>query len=438
MRGFALTLLIGVAVSMFTAITVTRTILLLLVNTGVGRNLSAWGATRMWVPRMNVVGRRNAWFLLSGLLIVPGLIFALMGGFKPGIDFTGGSELTLRFAQPVTRSQVERAVAAQGVQDPVAQIAEGNTVFVRLPGVGPQAEVSQQRANDIVERLGQQFPGVTQVGFERIGSSISAELTRNAFTSILFSSILIVLYLATRFAIGGFANGLKFGICAIIAMLHDVLIVVGAFAILGYFLNWKVDLLFVTAALTVIGFSVHDTIVVFDRIRENLRHRARGESFEDLVNKSINETFARSVNTSVTVLLTLLALLILGGPVIRPLNVALFIGILSGTYSSIFNAAPLVVVWERLAGRKGTISPVGLPRATPQPAAAGGPGGGRTPVPPLRPTPPEARQTSSGARAYGTDGADGNGAAPGANGQDETSSRPRPGTPQPQRRKRRM
>lgn len=419
-RGFALTLLIGVAVSMFTAITVTRTILLLLVNTAVGRNLSAWGVSRSYVPRLNVIGRMRFWFALSILLIVPGVIYALMGGIKPGIDFTGGSEMTLQFTRPVTRGEVERVVAAQGVEDPIAQIAEGNLVYVRMP------QITQQKADALTTALAAQFPGVTAQGFESIGSSISTELTHNALTAILFSSILIVLYLATRFAIGGFGNGLKFGICAIIAMLHDVGILIGAFAILGHFLNWKVDSLFVTALLTVIGFSVHDTIVIFDRIRENLRHRARGESFEDLVNRAINDTFARSINTSVTTMLVLTALLIWGGPVIRPLNAALLIGIISGTFSSIFNAAPLVVVWERLAGRRGAVSAV-APRAA-QPVPAGG--GGRTAIPPLTPSP-----AATDRPATASDGAP-NGATPGSD--TSNPARPRPSTPPGQRRKRRM
>lgn len=426
-RGFALTLLIGVAISMFTAITVTRTILLLMVNTGIGHNPRAWGVHRIFIPRMDVVGRRNLWFAFSLLVILPGLYFLTVGGFKPGIDFTGGSEMTLKFTRPVQRAEVERIVRSQGIEEPVVQIAQENTVYIRTP------EIDQAKADTVTTALSSGLGGATREGFEVIGSSISQELTRNAFTSILFSSILIVLYLATRFAIGGFVNGMKFGICAIIAMLHDVLVVVGLFAILGYFLNWKVDTLFVTAALTVIGFSVHDTIVIFDRIREHLRHRARGESFEELVNKSINETFARSVFTSLTVLITLLSLIILGGDVIRPLNVALFIGVLSGTYSSIFNAAPLVVVWERLAGRhRGGIAAAsvgGGPRPA-QPATAGGPsGGGRVSVPPL--TPSATDRPGPAAPANGTaatpDGSSGHG-----------PHRTRPSAPPAPRRKRRM
>jgi SecD/SecF fusion protein len=237
-RGFALTLLIGVAVSMFTAITVSRTLLLLLVRTRAGQNLQAWGVNRVWSPRLNVVSKRSRYYVLSVAVIVPGLIFAFMGGFKPGIEFTGGSEMTLRFARPqgITRGAIEQAVAAQGVRDPIAQIAEDGIVFVRVPQENGR-QISGSEAARIVEGLNTRFNGVTQEGFESIGSSISRELTRNAVTAITLSSIFILLYLASRFAIGGFVNGLKFGTCAIITMLHDVALLVGAFVVLGYFLQ---------------------------------------------------------------------------------------------------------------------------------------------------------------------------------------------------------
>ncbi len=161
------------------------------------------------------------------------------------------------------------------------------------------------------------------------------------------------------FGIGGFVAGLRLGTSAVAALLHDVLVLIGAFAILGYFLGWEIDSLFVTALLTVIGFSVHDTVVIFDRVRENLRHKARGEAFEPLVNRSINQTLARSLNTSLTVMMTLVALVVLGGQTTRLLNVALLIGIISGTYSSIFNAASILVDWENwLARRQAAARPV--------------------------------------------------------------------------------
>jgi SecD/SecF fusion protein len=349
-RGFALTLLIGVLLSMFTAITVTRTFLIL-----IRPSQASWGGG-IWRPTLNVVSRRKIWYVASVLVIIPGLVLAGMGGFRKGIEFTGGSELTLSLPQPTTREAIEKAVAAQGFKDASAQVAgkqgDSTTVYVRLPKEEGKPETSAAEADTLVQSLQGEFPGATRQGFDLIGSSISSELTRNAFNSVLLSSLFIVLYLAFRFASAGFATGLKFGVAAIIAMLHDIGVLVGVFCALGYFLNWKVDSLFVTAALTVIGFSVHDTIIIFDRIRENQKRHGATESFSEIVSESINETFARSVYTSGTVLMTLLALLILGGPVIRPLNAALFVGILSGTYSSIFNAAPLVIDWDRLFGKK--------------------------------------------------------------------------------------
>ena len=418
-RGFALTLLIGVALSMFTAITVTRTLLLLLVNSGIGRNTASWGVNRTWQPRFSVVKNRAKFYLISVLLIVPGLVFAFIGGFKPGIDFTGGTEIRLQFPTAVTRTAVEDAIRKQGIEDPSAQIAGDNAVYVRLPRQ-KTGEVTQPQTQVLVQELQKDFPGVTAPEYSLIGSSISAELARNAFVSVFFSSLFIVFYLAFRFAIGGFANGIKFGVAAIIAMLHDVLILIGMFAILGYFLNWKVDSLFVTAALTVIGFSVHDTIVIFDRIRENLKGKSGRADFGELISKSINETFARSINTSLTVVLTLLALLIFGGPVIRPLNAALLIGILSGTYSSIFNAAPLVFDWQRRFGKGGTT--VQLAGVTP------GLGGPRTPTPGVssRPAAPAPRSVSNG-----------DGSNPSADTNADGTTRP-PLPPGPRPRKRRM
>ena len=416
-KGFALTLLIGVAISMFTAIVVSRTFLLLLVRGGSGaaQNLSLWGINRQWHPRMNVVQSRPVWYGLSLLVIVPTVIFAALGGFKPGIDFTGGTELTLHFTQPVGRAEVESAVAAAGYPDSAAQIAGGDTVFVRLPETKTKATITKSDADALTANLAQKFPGVTQEGFEHIGSSISGELTRNAILSIFLSSAFIVLYLAFRFAVGGFASGLKYGIAAVIAMLHDVLVLIGVFCVLGYFLNWKIDSLFVTAALTVIGFSVHDTIVIFDRIRENLRERHKNEDFGTLVNESIRETFARSVNTSATVVMTLLALLIFGGPVIRPLNAALLIGIISGTYSSIFNAAPLVVDWQKrfggatkkTGGTTRSVTPSSAPRpATPSTATT-------TVTKTTAPSPPSSTPDSDGGSAYGDQPGSGLGGAPG-------------------------
>ena len=370
-RGFALTLLIGVIVSLFSAITVTRTLLYLLVDAGIGNNTALFGLnTRSLVGEtnetetrtgVNIIGRRRFFYALSLAIIVPGLIFWAMGGLKKSIEFTGGSQIQVQYPQPTTQAAVKSALAGAGFRENLVQMANGGAVaIVSVPaistGANPQeSPVYQNLAKALGVETATGAPGPNQqLAFDNVGGIISREVTSRAFQAVVIASLLIVLYLATVFGIGGFVAGLRLGTSAIVALLHDVLVLIGVFAILGYFLNWEIDSLFVTALLTVIGFSVHDTVVIFDRVRENLRHRQRGETFEHLVNRSIQQSLARSINTSLTVIMTLLALVFLAGPTTRLLNVALLIGIISGTYSSIFNAASILVDWENwLARRRG-------------------------------------------------------------------------------------
>ncbi|MDO8586837.1 MAG: protein translocase subunit SecD [Armatimonadota bacterium] len=375
-RGFAITLAIGVLISMFTAITVTRTILHLLVGAEWAQSESAgrrlFGLGDSWIARrgrhFDIIGKRAYYFIFSTLVIIPGLIFWYSGGLKKSIEFTGGSSLTVTFEQPVNSDRIVSAMEAigyPGSQALISQQKQGGRerymAFIRMKRLNVPENVPSEKAaaartaeqqrvqNELQKRIGE----FEIQEYSEVGPTVSKELTTKAIVAVALASIAIVMYLSFRFAIGGFLNGLKFGTCAVIALIHDVLVVLGASAIFGHFFGWEIDSLFVTALLTVIGFSVHDTIVVFDRIRENLKHRMRGESFEQLANRSILQTFARSVNTSFTVVLTLLALLLFGGPVIKHFIAALLVGIISGTYSSIFNATPLVVVWENLSGDKG-------------------------------------------------------------------------------------
>lgn len=363
-KGFAVTLSIGVLISMFTAITVTRTILHLLVGAEWAQSETAgrrlFGLGDSWVARsgrhFNIIGKRAYYFILSAVFIIPGLIFIYLGGIKPSIEFTGGSALTVSFDKPVNSDKIAGAMKAIGYEGSQAQISrqdEDYLAFIRMKELPKSGAAKARELRRIQGELGKRIGPVELQEFSEVGATISKELTNKAFYAVILASLAIVLYLSFRFAIGGFVNGLKFGVCAVIALIHDVLIVGGASAIFGYFMGWEIDSLFVTALLTVIGFSVHDTIVVFDRVRENLKHRLRGETFEELANRSILQTFARSINTSFTVVLTLLALLIFGGPVIKHFVAALLVGIISGTYSSIFNATPLMVVWENLAGDRG-------------------------------------------------------------------------------------
>jgi SecD/SecF fusion protein len=358
-QSFAFTLAIGVAISMFTAITVTRTFLHLLVNQRWAQNPNLFGLGTSWFARtgrqLNVVGKRNWYFALSALVIIPGLIFWSTSGLKPGIEFKPGTSLQMTFPRPVTVTEVSGIVSSLGVEN-TAQISKGTTAFIRtplVPGNTPKESADYTtRIDGIKAALTKQIGPISKVQTSTVGPTVSEELARNAILAVAIASLAIILYLSFRFAIGGFANGIKFGVCAIAATSHDVLLMTGLFAAMGYFLKWEIDTLFVTALLTMIGFSTHDTIVVFDRIRENLKHRLKGEDYEALTNRSILQTFARSINTSFTVILTLAALAAFGGPIIRHFYVALLVGVVSGTYSSIFNATPLVVVWEGIAARR--------------------------------------------------------------------------------------
>ncbi|MEK7450360.1 MAG: protein translocase subunit SecF [Patescibacteria group bacterium] len=290
---------------------------------------------------MNIIGHRNWYFGLSLLVLIPGIIAILLWGLNLSIDFTGGSRIALSFQETVnadTVSTVKKILTEQKVKVYIIE-KSNNLVFIRT------STIDEKENSKFMEELSKKFV-VKENSFETIGPTIGAETTSNAIKAVIVASILIVLYITWAFRkVPKPASSFKFGVCAIIALIHDVLVVVGVFAILGHFLNVEVDSLFLTAVLTIIGFSVHDTIVVFDRIRENLI-KTGGMSFAKIVNDSILQTLDRSLNTSLTVILVLLALLLFGGESIRWFVVALLIGIISGTYSSIFNASPLLVVWH--------------------------------------------------------------------------------------------
>ena len=213
-------------------------------------------------------------------------------------------------------------------------------------------QINEKQNTAVLKKLQAKIKDIKQDEFETIGPTVGSEITWNAIKSIFFASILIVLYIAWSFrTVPKQTSSWRFGVCAIIALIHDILVLVGIFSILGHVLNVEIDSLFVTAMLTVIGFSVHDTIVVFDRIRENLRHTIN-IPFAQVVNDSILQTLVRSLSTSLTALLVLITLLIFGGATIHWFIVALIIGITSGTYSSIFNASQLLILWQELKDKK--------------------------------------------------------------------------------------
>ncbi|CAN5170683.1 protein translocase subunit SecF [soil metagenome] len=291
---------------------------------------------------LNIIGRKNLYFIISLLVIIPGLISLLLYGLKLSIEFTGGSRTIFTFSKPVTSATSDKvkAIFTQEKIEVATIQPAGKDIIVKATPIDEKQDVK------LLNDLKKLDSSVKQESFESIGPTIGAETTTKAFYSILLAAALIVLYIAISFRkVPKPASSLRFGICAIIALLHDVLVVLGIFSLLGHFLNVEVDSLFITAVLTVIGFSVHDTIVVFDRIRENLL-RVSGVPFGTIVNNSILQTIVRSLNTSLTAMLVLLTLLIFGGESVRWFVVALLLGIASGTYSSIFNASPLLVAWH--------------------------------------------------------------------------------------------
>jgi len=288
---------------------------------------------------MNVIGRRKLWFAISLVVIIPGLISLLLWGLKPGIDFAGGQ--VMEIAGTSDQAFVRETLTQVGARDIVITTTGEGRLLARYRD--SEGKDSTKTSGEIKTLL--EVKGAVPTSFESIGPAVSRDITRNAFVSVGLASLVIVFFIAYAFRnTPPPVSPLSFGITAVIALLHDTLVVVGIFSLLGHFANVEIDSLFVTAVLTAIGFSVHDTIVVYDRIRENLK-RSTG-TFEVIVNDSIVETMARSLATSLTVIFTLLALLIFGGETIRLFVFALLIGIFSGTYSSIFNAAPMLVTWH--------------------------------------------------------------------------------------------
>ncbi|MFI5265227.1 MAG: protein translocase subunit SecF [Candidatus Levyibacteriota bacterium] len=298
---------------------------------------------------MNIIKHKNIFFLISGIVIVPGLISVFLFGLKPAIDFTGGSVGEFQIspqkysgqANLPSVNQIKNIVQNKNVQ--VHSIQQtGSTFLIRTNSL------DQKQHDQLVLTLKKSFQNVKENSFQTVGATIGGETEANALKAVLIASVAITLYIAFTFRkVSHPVASWKFGVAAIVALLHDVLVVLGIFSILGVLFQVEVDALFITALLTVMGFSVHDTIVVFDRIRENLRKNPR-LPFEETVNNSMMETMNRSLNTSLTVVLVLFMLLLYGGGSTKWFIIALLIGIISGTYSSIFNASPLLVLWYQI------------------------------------------------------------------------------------------
>lgn len=293
----------------------------------------------------NFVERRPIWFIMSLIAILPGILLMLWSLASTGaplplsIDYTGGTLWELRFDEPVDPMMVREIFVQADYPDTTAFLVEDErTVQVKLKNIdGPQKEV-------LKSALAASSMGAPEErSFRSIGPSIGSEVSRAAVIAIAVAALLILIYIAIVFR--SVPNPIRYGICAVIALVHDVLIMVTFMLVMYWLLGWEVDALFLTAALTVIGFSVNDTIVVFDRIRENLK-RYRTENFAAVANRSLIETAQRSVATQVTALFVLVAILVLGGATLQKFMAVLIVGLISGTYSSMFNATPLLVAWE--------------------------------------------------------------------------------------------
>lgn len=288
---------------------------------------------------LNIVGKRYYWFLLSLIIILPGLYSLATHGLRLSIDFTGGTLWELQMSQPVQPEEAKAVLAEHGFGDSLVQTTQDNGLMIRMK----ELKEGSPEKNEIVSDLKAAFGEFKELRIESVGPTLGNEIRNRALIAVFFASVGILAYIA--YAFRNTKNPFLYGIAAIIGMLHDVAIVVGIFSILGWVSGVEIDSLFVTALLTVIGFSVHDKIVVFDRIRENLARRA-GRTFEQTVNYSVVQTLVRSLNTSLTVVFTLLALYLLGGETIKYFLLALLIGIVSGTYSSIFTSSQIVVIWQ--------------------------------------------------------------------------------------------
>lgn len=295
--------------------------------------------------KLQIIKNRKYYYFFSGALFLISILSLIAWGLKPGLDFTGGSQMELNFSG--TRPQVadmQAALAPLDLGQVIVQPANTQEIILKFKAVSE--EDHQKVLSAVKEKFAVDGNAVKENQFDSIGPVIGRELLNKSWAMMLIATLAIIAYIGFAFRkVSKPLTSWKYGVSAVLALAHDLIIVTGLFAILGHFWGIEVDSLFITALLTVMGFSVHDTIVVFDRTRENLSKFYSGK-FDEVVNDSVNQTIVRSINTSVTVLLVLLALFILGGDSTKNFTLALLFGIFIGTYSSIFVASPLIVDWN--------------------------------------------------------------------------------------------
>lgn len=371
-RGFAFNLAAGVLVSMFSAIIITKTLLHGFVGRKIAENLSAFGVSKKKERKFNFIKHSKVWLGISGVLVLISLVAMFTFGLNLGIDFKGGSLMEFKFTEQVSKDTlastfqtIEKEINNGEVTAEPLELEEGETALslpeeaaidltkIQILESGDMGYIVKTKyitsdTHDLIlEKMAETLPEFTENRFTTIGPTIGKTLLHKAVIAIIFTLIMIIVYISMAFRkITRQVSSWRFGACAIAALVHDVIIVTGFFVILSQFLNVEVDALFITAMLTVLGYSVNDTIVVFDRLRENLI-RGKEDSITKNANRALNETITRSLNTSFSTLIVLVAVLVMGSSSIFFFVLALTAGAVIGTYSSIFTASPLLVMWSK-------------------------------------------------------------------------------------------
>lgn len=389
-KGFAFNLAAGIVVSLFTAITITRTLMIGFVNTKISENLKLFGVNLEKKPfHFNFMRATRPWLIFSGILTSVALISFIVFGFNLGTDFTGGTLLEFKFKTPVTKEvlatklgEIEKEINAanasgQTAAAPAKSVIETKTTDTEIQPTETvkldlaSAKIVSGSENDfivktkyldsathdrIITKMKDRLPEFTEPRFTTIGPTLGASMLSKAYIAVLLAMLGIVLYVTLAFRrIPKDIGPTRFGVAAIVALLHDILVVTGLIVLIGQVFNAEIDGLFITALLTILGYSVSDTIVIFDRIRENVILASRDEKFEDICDRAINETLSRSINTTVATLLPLFSVLLFGSSSIFFFVLALTVGIITGAYSSIFIATPIVIAWKKWADKKAGI-----------------------------------------------------------------------------------
>lgn len=292
--------------------------------------------------------KRKIFFTLSGFLVIASIVLIVFLKPKIGIDFAGGTLMELQFNNDVTQENItEKIKNLDFISNVIVQKTDNNQYLIRINNINKES--LDQLSSSINSEVGE----YTEIRMETVGPTISKDTTEKAIWAVIIASIAIILYIAYAFRkVPKPASSWRFGTTAIIALIHDIIITVGIFVLLSYFFGFEIDSLFIVAILTILGYSVNDTIVIFDRIRENLKTSSHRLSFAEIVNQSLIQSITRSLNTSITLILVLLSLLILGGESIKPFVSLLLAGAIIGTYSSIFLAPPILIVWQEKVEKK--------------------------------------------------------------------------------------